>query len=386
MLWFVRYIGGYLRVIFYGEYPERVLNLAVNNRIFLWNSKLTSEGMEVCIPVKDFKKMRHIVKNSGLKFKICEKKGLPFKTKKHQKRYGIAVGIVLSFLALTLMSRYIWIIDVTGNKIVADTEIISALEEIGIKEGIKISDVNAKNQREKLLLKLDSLAWASLNIEGCKLTVNVSEIKDKKPDNIKANNLVASQDGIIEKINVTSGNCVVKKGDTVKKGDLLVSGIIELKSGTKFVRSAGEVIAATERKIEVSGKYTQKIITESGASKQKCVLDFFALKIPLYIGNESREYVGYTKKEELFIFGQKMPIALHRKEFRFTEELTVTYNPKKLEEKLQEEVELKLKKQGIDEYNVIEKTIVETNEGVTLTEIIGAKENVAVSEDLIIRE
>lgn len=373
-------------MLFYGEIPERILNLAVANRIFLWNSKLTKEGIESCISIKDFKKLRHIVRGSGIKFKIIKKQGFPFKTAKNRKRLGLVLGAVLFVAFLGFMSRHIWIIDVTGNKRVSDTEIISALKEIGIQEGIKTSKINAKTEREKLLLKIDSLAWASLNIEGCKLTVNVSEIKNEKPNDSNSNNLIASQDGIIEKIDVTSGNCIVKKGDTVKKGDLLVSGIIEMQSGTRFVRSAGKVIASTERSVTVSGKYKQKIKSENGKTKKKCVLEFFALKIPLYLGSESEDYISYSKTKELSLFGQKIPVSLHKKEFRFTEEYTVTYNRQKLEEKLHEEIDRKLKKQGVKEYTVSEKKVAQTSDGITLTEIITSRENIAVSEDLIISE
>ena len=386
MLWFIRYLSGFVKVIFYGECPERILNLAVLHRIFLWNSKLTKDGIEVCISAKDFKKLRHIVRKSGLKFKIRQKNGLPFKTVKYRKRSGIIVGFIMFCLFLAVMSKYIWIIDVTGNNKVPDAEIIGALKEIGITKGVKSSKINAKTEREKLLLQLDSLAWASLNIEGCKLTVNVSEIKDEKPKNNSPSNLVAKADGIIEKIDVTSGNCIVNCGDTVKAGDVLVSGIIEGQNGTKFVRSQGVITAACERSITAKGDFKQKKTLENGKRKTKWVLECFWFKIPLYLGSENKNHNSYYKTKDFSLFGQTLPVKLHKKEFRFTDEYTLTYDKKRLEEKLKKEIRENLKNQEIKDYTVTEQKIIESENGITLTQIITSRENIVVSEDLMISE
>lgn len=371
-------------MVFYGEFPEKILNLTSANKIYLWDSKLTKKGIECCISVKDFRKMLFILKNSGVKVHILKKHGLPFKTEKNRKRLGLAVGMAVFFIFLKIMSGYVWIIDVTGNKTVDSKEIISALEDIGIKEGIRTKSINSKIQKEKLLLQIDSLAWASLNIEGCRLTVNVSEIKDEKNEETAACNLTASADGIIKKIDVTSGNCVVKPGDTVKAGDILVSGILERQSGTEFVRSQGSIIAVTERSINVKGNFTQQITSENGSNKTKTVLDLFTLKIPLYLGKETQKYNSVQKTVNLSLFGQTLPIRIHRKKFCYVDDYTVTYNREQLIEKLEKQIEDKIKEEGIETYTEISRNINETEDQLEITVIISAEENIAVSEELLV--
>ena len=384
MLWFFRYTGGYLTVVFYGEFPEKILNLTSANKIYLWDSKLTKKGIECCISVKDFRKMLFILKNSGVKVHILKKHGLPFKTEKNRKRLGLAVGMAVFFIFLKIMSGYVWIIDVTGNKTVDSKEIISALEDIGIKEGIRTKSINSKIQKEKLLLQIDSLAWASLNIEGCRLTVNVSEIKDEKNEETSACNLTASADGIKKKIYVTTGNCVVKPGDTVKTGDVLVSGILERQSGTEFVRSQGSIIAVTERSINVKGNFTQQITSENGSNKTKTVLDLFTLKIPLYLGKETQKYNSVQKTVNLSLFGQTLPIRIHQKKFCYVDDYTITYSREKLTEKLEKQIEDKIKEEGIETYTEISRNINETEDQLEITVIISAEENIAVSEELLV--
>ncbi|MBR4973451.1 MAG: sporulation protein YqfD, partial [Clostridia bacterium] len=214
MLWLFRYSIGYLYIVIKGEYNENVLNLCAKNRITLWNSRLHKKDIETCISVNDFKKLRTIIRGSKVRLHILKKVGLPFKIQKSRNRSGLLVGFIILALFLKIMSGYIWVIDVSGNKKISEKEILSACRQIGITEGIRAKNINPKTDREHLLLKCNSLSWASLNIEGCRLTVNVTEI-GKLPENEEsATNLKANTDGIIKKIDVTLGNCVVKVGDT----------------------------------------------------------------------------------------------------------------------------------------------------------------------------
>ena len=55
MLYLYRLAVGYLRVLFYGDNSERILDLTAKNRITLWDSRLVKNGIESSITVKDFK-------------------------------------------------------------------------------------------------------------------------------------------------------------------------------------------------------------------------------------------------------------------------------------------------------------------------------------------
>lgn len=385
MLWLIRFISGYLRVRFYGEFKERIFNLAASNRISLWNSSLGKEGIEADISVKKFRLLPIVLRKSGIRVHILKKKGLPFILKKNGRRFGIALGLILSFAMLQYMSGFIWMIDVTGNQRVDSKEIISTCRSVGIKKGIQKDDINTKIARENLLLKIDSLAWASLNIEGCRLTVNVSEI-DPKEDNECICNLKAKADAIIEKIDVTSGNTVVKIGDTVKKGEVLVSGVFEKLTGTEFVHSAGVITAFTQRSISVSGEYVIKELIETGEKRQKSVLEFFGLKIPLYLGKEIGNYNQRVETKALTLFGTELPIKIHKKEFRFTK----SYEKKRTREELililENEIKDIMKKEGVEQYEIANRTETETEKGIELSVIVNANENIAYRERILIDE
>lgn len=384
MLYFLRYIKGYVNVLFYGDAAERILNLCAKNRISLWGSRLKNGNIEANLYMKDFYRLKAIMFRSGIRLKIQKKCGLPIKISKNKKRIGIVVGVLVFFCIIRFMSGYIWIIDVDGNKSVSRAEILQSCKEIGITSGVKKDSINPKSDRERLLMHTDKLAWASLNIEGCKLTVNVSEVK-KDSANEEPQNLKAKADGIIEKIDVTSGNCVVKTGDTVKKGDLLVSGILEKADSTKFISAKGEVTAKTKRIITVSGEFKKNITAKTGKSKNKKVLRIFSLYIPLYLGQETDEYMASTRTKTLKILGKNLPIEIYEKKFEYTENYTKTLSEEQLCAQLQEKLKKILEDEGIDDYSVENTEYINTNDGITLKATVNAVENIAESEEILVK-
>lgn len=379
---FYRILFGYLRVRFDGDFKERILSLCAQNGIVLWSTKLKGEKIETNISVREFKHLRTIVRGKGIKAHIVKKRGVPFVTNRYKRRYGILAGVIAFFLIIGLMSDYIWIIDVNGNNKITDKYILSACNSIGIKNGIRKDSIYPKIEREKLMLKLEGIAWASLNIEGSRLTVNVTETKEKDKETEKFSNLKASADGVIKKIDIVSGTSVVKVGQAVMKGDLLVSGIIETVDGTRFVKSKGEIIALSQKEIVLKEDYKQKPLIFTGEIKTKRVLEIFGLKIPLYLGTEKGSYESSEKQMKLKIFGTTVPVSIYKKSFSFQKEQTIKYNYEKLCQRLENKFEKELHKD--EGARVIKKEFIENENGITLKALLEREENIAVSDILLI--
>lgn len=319
MLFLYRFFLGILEIEIYGIYPEKVLNICERNKISLWDIKIKKGKICCKINVRDYRKMPRLFKRQGVRLHILSRSGLPFFTNKYKRRFGVVLGFALFFSLLFYLSSFIWIVEINGNKMVSNAEIMALCEQIGIREGIKADDFDAKIKAQELLLKNDKLSWASLNVEGCVLSINVTEIDKKKEDDLSPTNLVAGSDGIIKHIDVTVGNCVVKVGDTVRKGDVLVSGIIENESGIKFVKSRGSIIAETINTTELFQPYEFSESFLNGTQKTKSVLEVFTVKIPLFLGGEKNDYDSEYKVENLEIFGRKLPIKIHKRIFIYKE-------------------------------------------------------------------
>ncbi len=378
MLFLYRFFCGVLEIEFTGVYPEKVLNLCSKNKINVWAARFINGKISCKITVKDFWKLPSFLKKSGIRVHIKQKSGFPFFFKKYDRRFGIFTGVAVFFVFLYIMSGYIWVIDVKGNTVTDTNEILKVCEEIGIKAGVRRNDISQKNSAQQMLLRLDSLAWGSINIEGCRITVNVTEIKEKAEDNSIPTNLKASADGIITHIDVKSGNCLVKVGDIVKKGDLLVSGIIETEADTQFVHSVGTITAKTQTAVILKEPIEKTVYYPTGEVKEKSVFEIFTLKIPLFSGCETGSYDTYKTEKSLSLFGQSLPLKIYSKRFVFKNSTTVTQT----EEIVKRMLEKKLKKEykgtcKSKEYRMEDGEII-------LDALLENSENIAVSEKLIL--
>ncbi len=382
MLYLYRYFKGYLEISVTGEKNEIFLNIAAKNGITIWNTHLIKKTITTNILIDDFRALRKLLRKKGIKVHILARKGLPFKSEKNKKRIGLYMGFILSLIFLEIMSGYIWVIDINGNQKIPDKEILSALSSIGIKEGIKIGKINPKRDRERLILLSNKISWSSLNIEGSRLTVNIREIGKKQDDKSPAN-LKANSDGVIKKIDVTVGNCIVKPGDIVKKGDLLVSGIVEKGKETVFTKSKGEIIAEISADYSIFKPYKKTEMLETGRVKEKKVLEFFGIKIPLFLGKESDTYNSSTNTHHLKLSGNKIPIKIHTKKFYYTKSHTNLYKSEDLYTLLENEFEKKIETEKIGNYTIKSKDFLEEADGITLNITIVFEKNIATSEKML---
>lgn len=382
MLYLYRYLKGFLEISVVGEKNEEFLNIAAKNGITIWNTYLIKKTIKTNILISDFKKLRFLLRKRGIKIHIISRHGLPFRTEKNKKRLGFYIGLILSFVFLEIMSGYIWVIDIKGNEKIKKEEIISALSTIGITEGIKIDKINPKRDRERLILISNEISWSSLNIEGSRLTVNIREIKKSEDENTPTN-LKANSDGIIKKIDVTVGNCIIKKGDVVKRGDLLVSSIVEKGNTTVFTKSKGKIIAEVSKEYSFYKPYKKTDMLETGKTKEKKVLEIFGIKIPLYLGRESDTYTSSTSTNHIKLLGNSIPIKVYTKKFRYTKKHIVNYRKEELYTLLEKEFESKIKSEKIKNYTIKNKEFTLEDGGISLEITIVFDKNIAVSEKIL---
>ncbi len=383
MLWFFRFLSGFLSVEFSGDVSEIILNICAKNGIYLWAIK-RRKGKIICnMSVRDFRLLPVYIKGQGIRVHILKKYGFPFIMFRYKKRWGIPAGVLLFFCFLKIMSLFVWTVEVNGNKIVETNKIISAIQEIGIEEGSLKSKINPQKAKQKLLLKVDGLSWATLNIEGCRVNVEVIEGENKSDNKNTATDLISDSDGIIKKIDIVSGNCVVKVGDTVTKGDLLVSGILERESETELVNSVGKIIADIEREIVLEAYYKQNISVKTGETNIKRAISFFNLDVPLYLGSEKGTFESYGSVKQLKLLGEKLPIRIYTANFEKNIKQNKKYTRKELEKQLEDSLFKKLEVEKITDFSIKNREYDEIEGGISLKATVSAKKNIVEKKILL---
>ncbi|AJQ27235.1 sporulation protein YqfD [Pelosinus fermentans JBW45] len=219
------YIHGTVKIKVSGPMPEKFINLCVMKNIFLWGLTKKNEGLFVCMSLSDFFSIRPIVRNSKNHIKVVKYYGFPFVIKKIKKRKMMVIGLILFLCVLNTLVSYIWFIDIIGNKAIPAQQIRDLIAENGLRPGMLKSDIPVKNIENQVAMTLPEVAWVGIRFTGIHAVVEIVEKTISKPQDKEPADIVAVKDGVITEIIALSGQSVVKKGDTVKKGDVLIKGV-----------------------------------------------------------------------------------------------------------------------------------------------------------------
>lgn len=279
-------IRGHVVICAEGYFIERFLNICMRRGIFLWNVKRSGETrIFACMGIRDFKTIRPIASKTRTKVKITKRCGLPFFLYRYRHRKTALIGIALFFVVLWYFSSHIMGIEIVGNERIATEVIMEELRGFGMHYGANIKRLDDKLIQNQMMTKMDDIAWIGINIKGSRVYIEVRERLDTRK-NVEQDtpcNMVAAKDGVVRLMEVKMGQSMVKSGQMVEKGDLLVSGVVDSnKEGVRYVHAFGEVYADTVYKMseEYPLEYTEKIY--SGVEKKRYSFEIFGKKINLF--------------------------------------------------------------------------------------------------------
>ena len=188
--------------------------------------------------------------------------GIPLFLRRLSSRLGLVVGGILG-IALFLSSQSVfWDIRISGNEAVSDHAVRQSLAACGLTVGTSIRGFEADATENRVLLYDRRLAWLSVNRKGTVAYVEVREaVKHPEITPDTPRDMVAAEGGVIEYIELESGNVRVKAGQTVGKGDILVSGIYDsTQLGVRVESAKARVFARTTRvfSVQIPLSYEEK--------------------------------------------------------------------------------------------------------------------------------
>lgn len=223
---FWAYMLGYLTLVVRGEHPERFINLAAMRGVRLWDAnRINPETILVRVPARSFKPLRHIARRTNVRVRIRSRGGLPFFMQRLRRRWMLACGAIVFVALLFLLSSLIWTVNVVGTQSLDQAGILRAAAAAGVYPGNFRFLVDGKEVADLLMLEMPKIAFAEVNFRGTQATIRIYERVSPKPS-LGAANIVATKDGMITQVLVLSGAALVKPGDVVHAGQILISGAI----------------------------------------------------------------------------------------------------------------------------------------------------------------
>ncbi len=239
--------------------------------------------------------------------------GLPGILYRNRKRFGTFAGFIIAFALLFISSGFVWDVRVEGAEGEDISETLEQLSDAGVYVGARWSKID-KNAAEAQLLSLsDGVAWLNINRRGtvAYVTVKPKDSFEKEKTEPLYSNITANADAVIEEVNVKSGYALVKPGDAVKRGDILISGIIPGELGGGFCRAEGTVRGRVSEhySVFVSESVSEKVHISEGKSDKEYKILGFSVNILKNSGNSNSMCDIIEYKSDVMLFGKyKLPI------------------------------------------------------------------------------
>lgn len=380
--------GRYYLVKITGKNPNRFLQNLFRMHIALEKIERSKDCCYVKVNEENLEKIQAI--KTIYEIEIVDRFSLAKVEYLAKKHSVFLLSLFSGVLLLLLLSKMTFQVEIIHSSKEIRTLLQQELTAHGIKPfHFQVGFDRQENIVEDILKKhKEELEWLEIERIGTKYVVKVEQRKIKKVEvDDTPQNIVAKKDGMIVSIEASKGEVMKSKNDYVKKGDVLITGVIKNKEEVKTkVHAEGKVFAETWYQVSIDFPlhyYDSKL-----TGKEKNVLSFF------FLGKEITLFGGFPEKEEKNIVSFRnvaLPIGLSYKTIRekvvtdlnlSVEEASLMARKKareKLKKKLGEEDEIiseKVLKMEQNDSKIIMKIFYKVKEDITATgEITLEEEN-----------
>ncbi|HHV61145.1 MAG TPA: sporulation protein YqfD [Firmicutes bacterium] len=220
------YLRGYVIIKIRGRSPEKFINLATSRGVRLWDIYRAGDRFLVAkVDAGRMKQLASLLKTASCRASIEERVGLPFIVARALKRRALVAGAVLFCIALYFLSSFIWFIDIDGTKKIDKGRVLQVLRSMDIRPGVRKRGIDLLAVERRILSEVREVAWVGASLEGTRLHVEIAE-KTLVGEKQGLTDVVAAKDGLIAEAIFLTGLPLVKEGDTVQKGQVLIRGYL----------------------------------------------------------------------------------------------------------------------------------------------------------------
>lgn len=222
------------------------LNTLLNNKITPKKLQRDQQTVRLLCRAKDYRIVAKLARKAGGKCCVLKKCGIYFFIKQILARTGLWLGGIVFGLCIAFSQSYIWHIRYAGMNYIQTKQAEAILRQVGICPGVQSSEELLLKGETALVQEQIGYGWASLNFEKGRLLVETApaaQIPDIKTTS--GEDILAKTAGTIVEIVTEAGTPVVKVGDEVQAGDVLIAANrVDRKEEPVLGQTAGEVIAS----------------------------------------------------------------------------------------------------------------------------------------------
>lgn len=347
----------------------RLMNICSYRGIVTWrNRKKKTDGFYIYS--SDRNEVELAAEKYSLEVKANEMNSLRRIFTLYKKRLSFLAGLIICGLLIYIESLYVWRIDVDGCNDLTPEEVISVMENEYPCYGKKKKDIDLETLKNVIADNFEGVCWVSCSISGTHLTVNLRESEDVfnrgKPTD--PCNVVAAMDCTIYSIVTSAGTPVVMAGDDVKKGDILISGAVNILNDdsevveTKMVPADGEVFGVCDIPYSDSVDSNQCIKVPKDREISGIKIRLGTKIISPYIKKTKNTDSDLEQEEYCLHFGNfYLPVSVTVEHYQYYDLKNEQLDESAVKQRLQEHIQTYIGKMQEKGVQIVQKNVIITN-------------------------
>ena len=231
-------VPGFVRVSVKGQQCQRFVNLCRGREMDLKRINRTGETeLQLTMKVADFLQISPLRRKTGVHIHILKKRGPLFFLLFCKRRKMIPAGFLAVFCLLFFLSGRVWNVEIRGNILNPTPQLMSFLKEQGVCFGVSRKKISCSALAASLRREFPEITWVSAGFSGTGLRFDIREgtAGEKAEPEERSCSLFSTLDGVIDSMVTRQGTPLVRAGDEIKKGQELVSGIVDITDDSQEV-------------------------------------------------------------------------------------------------------------------------------------------------------
>ena len=326
------------------NFRDRFLRKLISSNIYFYDVKyIDKDKLLVKINLEDYKRVKRLGFFS--KIKVVKYEGYVGIKKHFKNNLYFYLMAIFCFILMDIITSFIVSVEVIHENSRIRNLVTSELYDSGVKRFSLRKDFDQVEDIKNKILdnNKNTLEWLSITREGMTYTVRVEERIITSIDKEEGfRHIISTKNALVTKVVSSKGDVLVRSGDYVKKGDILISGNINLYEEVKGnILATGDVYGTVWYTTEINFPFVYEEKVYTGEVRSNLTINSKVLF--------KNKYKDFDKKDvkSISVFGLKFSFYKEHEYKLVSKRYNKIDAENKALEKIKEEFETRLNDKGV---------------------------------------
>ena len=348
---------------------SRLYKLIKSERLHAENVCEQNSEITANIPFYSCKRFERICAECGCESERLEDGDIVKAVKWVLHRPALFIGLLMVLLLIMYLKNIVIRFDIKNENEKIRSDIMNVLKEKNITVGSYIPDIVLVDAERALKQRVEGISWAGITRKGNSLIIDVIEnIPAKKGSYSRfPSHLIATENATVEKVMLLDGQLKTVIGSGVRKGDIIISGIVEtnkskwvngkeeVESKVRYTRSMGTIEGTFERTVVFEQSFDDTVKKQTGNVYSQKYLRLFSADIPLFFKSKTGSFYTDEEVNNARVFGKDLPFGIRTLTLTEYDRKPIRYSKEQALDKCREK-NSKYEKNFLSEYKIKNKT------------------------------